>query len=58
MPKDERSVLIELTKEGKKFRVEAEKIPLEVSQCVRLEPEEAIMLHKLLYKTIRGLENE
>ena len=43
---------IELTKEGKKFRVEAEKIPLEVSQCVRLEPEESIMLHKLLYKTI------
>ena len=56
--KDERSVLIELTKEGKKFRVESEKIPMEVSQCIRLEPEEVIMLHKLLYKTIRGLGNE
>lgn len=56
--KDERSVLIELTKEGKKFRVEAEKIPMEVSQCVKLEPEEAVMLHKLLYKTIGGFIDE
>ena len=56
--KDERSVLIELTNEGKAFRNEAEKIPLEVAQCVKLEPEEAKMLHKLLYKTIGGFIDE
>ena len=56
--KDERSVLIELTEEGKKFRKEAEKIPLEVASCVKLNPEEAKMLYDLLYKAIGGFVNE
>ena len=56
--KDERSVLIELTEEGKKFRKDAEKIPLEVASCVKLNPEEAKMLYDLLYKVIGGFVNE
>ena len=56
--KDERSVLIELTEEGKKFRKEAEKIPLEVASCVKLSPTEAKTLYDLLYKAIGGFINE
>ena len=56
--KDERSVLIELTERGKEFQKEAETIPFEVAQCVRLEPEEAKTLYKLLYKAIDGFKDE
>ena len=57
-PKDERSVLIELTKEGKEFRKDAEEIPLQIAQCVKLEPNEAKTLYTLLYKAIGGFMNE
>ena len=56
--KDERSVLIELTEEGKKFRNEAEKVPMEIAQCVKLSVEEAKVLHSLLYKAIEGFTND
>ena len=57
-PKDERSVLIELTSEGIKLQKEAEKIPLEVAQCVKLTEQEAKTRYSLLYKTIGGLIGE
>ena len=57
-PKDERSVLIELTSEGAKLQKEAEIIPLEVAQCVKLTEQEAKTLYSLLYKTIGGLIGE
>ena len=56
--KDERSIIIELTSKGEKFKEEALNIPLEVAQCVKLSPEEAKTLHSLLYKTIGGLTDE
>lgn len=55
---DERTVYVDVTDNGKTFRDEAEKIPLEVAQCVKLSPEEAKQLYTLLYKTIRGFLNE
>ena len=56
--KDERIVFIELTEEGKSFQKEAEKIPLQVAQCVKLDKSDARVLYKLLYKVIEGFDNE
>lgn len=57
-PKDERVTTISLTKAGEELRKDAEKIPLEISRCVNLEPEEAKVLYSLLYKTIGGFQHE
>lgn len=50
--KDERNVIITLTKEGEKLQVAAAHIPLEISQCISLSPEEAKTLYGLLYKVL------
>ena len=56
--KDERIVFIELTEEGKSFQKEAENIPLQVAQYVKLDKSDARVLYKLLYKVIEGFDNE
>lgn len=55
---DERIIFVSLTKKGQAFRDEAEKIPVEISSCVKLDKNEAITLYSLLYKAIGGLTNE
>ena len=50
--KDERNLIIRLTKEGNKLKERIIDVPENVSKCVNLNEEEALQLYKLLYKLI------
>ena len=52
---DERVLLVEITEEGERLRDAALEIPQRVSGCVRLKPDEARTLHKLLYQLLGGM---
>lgn len=49
---DERSVIVSVTEEGMRLRDEALGVPEQVASCLTLEPEEALTLYKLLYKSL------
>ena len=49
---DERSLIVSLTAEGESLRERALEVPKKMAQCVRLNPEEAMELYKLLYKPL------
>ena len=50
---DERSLIVTLTEAGLALRDRAVSVPLRVSQCVNLAPEEAAELYRLLYKLLK-----
>ena len=52
---DERNVIVELTSEGISLKEKVKDIPEKVGNCLRLEPQEAIELYKLLYKILNNL---
>ncbi|MCR5418585.1 MAG: MarR family transcriptional regulator [Lachnospiraceae bacterium] len=49
---DERALVISITEAGEKLKKDAVKIPAAMGACVRLEPEEAAFLYKILYKIL------
>ncbi len=49
---DERSLIVTLTEEGEALKDLALEVPGKMSQCVRLAPEEAAELYRLLYKLL------
>ena len=49
---DERSLIVSLTEKGEALRDRAVQVPVQMSQCVRLEPDEAAELYRLLYKML------
>jgi DNA-binding MarR family transcriptional regulator len=49
---DERSLVVSLTEKGRALRERAEDVPARMSACLRLEPEEARELYRLLYKML------
>lgn len=49
---DERNLIVTITPEGETLREKAVDIPAKMSQCVALEPEEAMMLYQILYKLL------
>jgi len=49
---DERVVKICLTEEGRAMKEKAAEVPLKMGSCVKLAPEEASELYRLLYKVI------
>ncbi len=53
---DERSVIIEITKEGMDLREAAASIPEQAACRIVLTPEEARTVYKLMYKMLAGLE--
>ena len=53
--KDERNVIVTLTDEGERLKVASTHIPLEMSKCLSLSPEEAKQLYGLLYKVLRDV---
>lgn len=55
---DERIVTISITAEGERLKEEAATIPLKISKCVSLPPDEAQTLYVLLYKVLEGLESK
>ena len=49
---DDRVVVVTLTEKGRTLQEEAKEIPLKVSSCVKLSPEKAQTLYKLLYEIL------
>lgn len=49
---DERVLLVEITEAGELLKEKAADIPAKIGSCVRLEPEEAMELYKILYKML------
>ncbi len=50
--KDERNVLVSLTKTGFALKEKAKFVPFEIMKCFNLSPDEAKTLYNLLYKII------
>ncbi len=56
--KDERVLLVSLTKEGEELKKNAVSVPQSVGSCIKLKPEEAMQLYRLLYKLLGNIEEE
>ena len=52
---DERNLIVQITETGMKLREEAVLIPQAMSQCIELEPEEAMRLYNTLYKLLGSI---
>ncbi|MBQ9383741.1 MAG: MarR family transcriptional regulator [Ruminiclostridium sp.] len=52
---DERVLIIELTAEGEALKERAVEIPPKIGCCVQLTGDEAVELHRLLYKVLGGM---
>ena len=50
--KDERNLIVSITKKGKDLKEKAKEIPKEVGKCINLSQEDAINLYKILYKIV------
>ncbi len=53
---DERVVKVRLTEKGRALEAKAASIPDQIGSCIMLEPGEAEVLYKLLYKILRQEE--
>lgn len=53
--KDERNVIISITKKGKDLKEKASLVPMEIGKCISLSQEEAIELYRLLYKLLGNI---
>lgn len=54
--KDERVLIIAITPEGEALKDEAVKVPRQMAGCVKLEPQEAGELYRILHKLLVGFE--
>lgn len=50
--KDERNLIISITKKGEKLKEKAVTIPSRMSRCVNLDSQETLTLYQLLYKLL------
>lgn len=50
--KDERVVTISLTDQGREIKEKVKGVPVEMRQCIKLEPGEAKTLYDILYKLL------
>jgi len=56
--KDERNLVLKLTKKGLKLRDEAKEIPKLMGECFNLTDDESKDLYLLLYKVLHNIEEE
>ncbi len=49
---DERVLLVEITEEGEALKEKAAEVPAKIGSCMKLEPEEAMELYRILYKLL------
>lgn len=54
--KDERVLIIAITPDGEALKDEAVKVPRQMAGCVKLEPQEAGELYRILHKLLVGFE--
>ena len=52
---DERNLLVSITKEGEALKEKAKDIPMQIGNCVKLAPEDAKELYRLLYLIIQNV---
>lgn len=55
---DERVLIVEITESGEELREKAFNVPQHVSDCVKLDSDEARSLYRTLYKILESLEKE
>lgn len=53
---DERNLIVTISGEGEALREKALEVPIKMSQCVVLDPGEALSLYRLLYKLLDRLK--
>lgn len=53
---DERVLKVSITESGEKLKESAVNVPKQLADCVKLEPEEAMQLYKILYKILNNLQ--
>lgn len=53
---DERNLEICITEKGEALKEQAVGIPEKIGRCVKLEPEEAMQLYRILYKMLRSFD--
>ncbi len=53
---DERVLIASLTEAGAALQEQAAAIPPQVGGCIRLAPEDAVLLYQLLYKLLHAME--
>ncbi|MBR1765372.1 MAG: MarR family transcriptional regulator [Ruminococcus sp.] len=53
---DERVLVAEITEKGERLRDKAVEVPAQMACCIRLEPQEAAELYRLLYKLLGNFE--
>ena len=58
LPSDNRELIISLTNKGLELKKEAYEIPPQIAKEVKLSPEEAKELYRLLYKVLEGFKDE
>ena len=54
-PEDERNLVVALTDAGLALRDRAARIPGQMAGCVRLDPEDARTLYRILYQLLEGV---
>ena len=54
--KDERVLIVSITKEGDELKDKAVEIPVKMAGCVSLDPQDAAELYRLLHKLLAGFE--
>lgn len=55
---DERVLIVTVTDEGLKLREKAVSVPESVGSCIKMEPDEAAELYRILYKILDGLNGD
>ena len=50
---DERSLIVTLTEAGDRLKEQAVQVPNRMASCIRLEPDEAKELYRILYKLLK-----
>lgn len=54
---DERNLVVTITEAGEALKEKAVTVPAEIAKCSNLEPEEAAMLYRILYKMLGKKES-
>lgn len=49
---DERNLVVAITEAGEALREKAVTVPAEIAKCSNIEPDEAAMLYRILYKIL------
>ena len=49
---DERVLIVEITEDGEALKKQAVTVPQRISECISLEPQEAMELYRILYKLL------